>query len=164
MFFSSSNGQDIIASFPLYFGLFFTFIAAKGVVRIFKILQCVENDKNSKHNITYYEISGLKTDIQDLQLSIVNLHASNKKIMDIIQPPEHELVIYPEEPDVDADVDATADDASAVAKSIDALVEHVADLNINLDYEHIVAANDQTNSAKCAKPVKSASSLWSNLF
>lgn len=67
------NSQDIFTSFPLYLGLFCSFITAKGVVRIFKVIKCIENDKNSKYNIMYYEMSEQKFKLEDLTKQVNEL-------------------------------------------------------------------------------------------
>lgn len=67
------NSQDIFTSVPLFFGLFFSFIAANGVVRIFKVVKCIENDKNRKYNIMYYEMSEQKFKLEDLTKQVTEL-------------------------------------------------------------------------------------------
>lgn len=67
------NSQDIFTSVPLFFGLFFSFITANGIVRIFKVIKCIENDKNSKYNIMYYEMSEQKFKLEDLTKQVTEL-------------------------------------------------------------------------------------------
>lgn len=162
------NSQDIFTSFPLYLGLFCSFITAKGVVRIFKVIKCIENDKNSKYNIMYYEMSEQKFKLEDLTKQVNELTEKlNSALAQSIDNEderaaiEHIVTTIENVCNDNCDNDNNNNNNNACNNACnnndncennnDELIEDAnnsnnANSNVDVDYEHIVAANDKPRS------------------
>jgi hypothetical protein len=82
-----------------------TLISVYGAVKMFKILKCVEHDKNTKFNLLYYKIDELKATVEGMQEQIhslsvsANLPLPNTNIHDItpVQLFDEKYQDYPDE-------------------------------------------------------------------
>jgi hypothetical protein len=157
------NSQDIFTSFPLYLGLFCSFITAKGVVRIFKVIKCIENDKNSKYNIMYYEMSEQKFKLEDLTKQVNELTEKlNSALAQTVDNEDERAAIEHivstienvcndncdnndnnDNNDNCENNDNCDNNANLIEETNNA---NNANSNVDVDYEHIVAASDKPRS------------------